>query len=420
MLEDYDSWAAQGCVGWSGEELLPYFNRLEDDLDFGDAPYHGRGGPIPICRLPLDRWGAQDRALRSAALDLGYGWSDDHNAPGSTGVSPYAMNCRDGVRVSTNDAYLEPARDRPNLTILGETLVDRVLFRGSQAIGVRARTADGWTTFAAQEVILSAGVFHSAAILLRSGIGPAEDLQELGIPVLKDAPVGHNLVDHAGAVLLLALRPEARPSLHDHWSDCCVRYSSGLASTGQNDMMIMSFSPSGFDEAGLATGVLFSAVFQAFSRGRLRLMSADPDVDPEIDLGLLSDERDLARLRDGVRRLWALVSHPAMQAITENVMLSGTDQEPSDVIADDEALDAWLMATVSDTMHPVGTCCMGAPDDPRTVVDPDCRVIGIEGLRVIDGAIMPEVPRANTHLTCVMIAERMAASLGRQTGPRSA
>ena len=182
MLEDYDNWAEQGCAGWSGEELLPYFNKLEDDLDFGDAPYHGRGGPIPVCRMPVEQWSAQDRAIRAAALDLGYGWSDDHNAPFSTGVSPYAMNTRDGRRVSTNDAYLEPARGRPNLTILGDALVERVLFDGRRATGVRARIADGWVTFCGREIVISAGAFHSPAILQRSGIGPAEVLKAAGHP----------------------------------------------------------------------------------------------------------------------------------------------------------------------------------------------------------------------------------------------
>jgi len=124
--EDFDNWAKLGCTGWSFEEILPYFIRLEDDCSFGDKPYHGHGGPIPVYRAPIDRWEPLHRALREAALDLGYGWSEDHNAPESTGVSPWAMNIRDGRRISTNDAYLEPARNRANLEIVGEVLVDRV------------------------------------------------------------------------------------------------------------------------------------------------------------------------------------------------------------------------------------------------------------------------------------------------------
>ena len=139
MPEDYDRWGELGCTGWSSAELLPAFIRLEDDLDYGDHPYHGRGGPIPMSRDPLDRWGTVSRAVREAALALGYEWSDDHNAPTSTGVTTWASNSRAGRRISTNDAYLEPARSRPNLEIVGDALVDRVEFTGRRATGVRVR-----------------------------------------------------------------------------------------------------------------------------------------------------------------------------------------------------------------------------------------------------------------------------------------
>jgi len=145
LPEDYDRWAQLGCTGWSSADVLPSFIRLEYDLDYGDQPYHGRGGPIPLYRPPLDEWEAVDRAVREAALNLGYEWSDDYNAPGSTGVTTWPKNSRTGIRVSTNDAYLEPARGRMNLKIMGDALVDRVEFAHGRAIGVRVRTAEGWT-----------------------------------------------------------------------------------------------------------------------------------------------------------------------------------------------------------------------------------------------------------------------------------
>ena len=196
--EDFDAWAELGCTGWSSDEVLPAFIRLEDDLNFADEPYHGRGGPIPIYRTPIEEWGAVDLALRDAALDLGYGWSDDHNAPESTGVSPYAMNVSDGTRVSTNDAYLEPSRDRGNLEIVGEALVDRVLFEdllqngvnNRRATAVRVRTSEGWAQIRGGEIVLSAGAVLSPTILMRSGIGPAQELQALGIDTIVDAPGG--------------------------------------------------------------------------------------------------------------------------------------------------------------------------------------------------------------------------------------
>lgn len=421
-LEDYDIWADQGCEGWSGEELLPYFNRLEDDLDFGNAPYHGSGGPIPVYRAPLETWGAVDKALRAAALDLGYGWNPDHNAPFGTGVSPYAINSRDLRRVSTNDAYLEPARNRPNLTIIGDAHVARVLFDGHRATGVRVRIGGEWTEQHAREIILSAGSVYTPPILLRSGVGPADELRDLGIPVVHDLPVGRNLVDHPIVGVGLALRPEARwPTPHARHTNCIVRYSSALAGAGTNDMVFVALNIAGFDEAALAHGYIGVSAFQTFSKGWLCLASTDPDAQPDIEIRMLSDERDLVRLRDGARRLFTLVQHPAVAAIAERLELAGsgfalTSNATPDAIAslaDDDALDAWMRSVVSDTQHPVGTCRMGAPDDPHSVVDPDCRILGLANLRVIDASIMPEVPRANTHLTCVMIGEVMAERLRR-------
>lgn len=421
-LEDFDEWAEQGCAGWSGEELLPYFNKLEDDLDFGDAPYHGRGGPIPVYRAPLESWGPVDKALREAALALGYGWNPDHNAPFGSGVSPYAINSRDFKRVSTNDAYLEPARERRNLTIVGDAFVDRVLFDGRQATGARALVGDEWTTFSAHEVILSAGSIYTPPILLRSGVGPADELGDLGVEVVADLPVGRSLVDHPIVGLGLQLKPEHRwTSIESRHTNCIVRYASGMVGTGENDMVMLALNLIGFDEAALAAGYIGVSAFQTFSRGWLRIRSTDPDAQPDIEIRMLSDERDLLRMRDGARRLFEIARQPAVSGICEQITPGGvgfamTNEDSRNSLAeldDDDALDAWMLATVADTQHPVGTCRMGWPDDPRSVVDSSCRVIGIGGLRVIDASIMPEVPRANTHLTCVMIGEVMADRLKR-------
>jgi choline dehydrogenase len=411
MPEDFDLWEEEGCSGRSSREVLPAFKRLEDDLDFGDRPYHGRGGPIPIFRMPQDQWGAVDRALRDAALDLGYGWAEDHNAPGSTGVSPYAINCRDGVRVSTNDGYLEPARGRPNLTIMGDVLVDRVVFDGRRAVGVRARTPDGWTQLDGREILLCAGTIHSPTILLRSGVGPADELQALGVPLVRDLPVGRNLVDHSSVWLAPRLKPEARAPHRDaRHTNCTLRYASNLAGAGPNDMFMASMNLIGYDEVGMSKGLLVVATWQTFSRGWLRLTSTDPEANPEIEIRMLSDERDLLRLRDGMCRAWDILQHPAFRAIADGVEVLVTG-EPLTELPEGDALDRWLLQVCGDTQHPVGTCRMGAPGDRRTVVEPDCRVVGLEGLRVIDASVMPEMVRANTHLTTVMIAEHMVPRL---------
>jgi choline dehydrogenase len=415
MPEDFDRWAQLGCTGWASNDVLPSFIRLEDDVNFGDAPYHGRGGPIPIYRAPVERWGIVDRAFHSAALALGYQWSDDHNAAQSTGLSPWAMNRRAGARVSTNDGYLEPARNRSNLTIRGEALVDRVEFEGKRAIGVRMRTTEGWEHLRAGETILCAGALHSPAILLRSGIGSEEELRPLGIPVIVElSGVGRNLCDHPALLLLLALRPAARAgSADERLQNVCLRYSSGLPGTGMNDMIAFPTNlTSGFIEPGLAFGSLIVSVYQAFSHSSLRLAAPDPEIEPTVDCRLLSDERDLIRSRDGVRRLFTLARQSALVTIAESVLVGTRGLSPDDY-SDNDRLDELLLAEVLPFWHGCGTCRMGASRDLQSVVDPECRVIGIEGLRVVDASIIPEVPRANTNLTTIMIAEHMAARLGR-------
>jgi len=429
-MEDFDRWAALGCAGWSGREVLPSFVRMEDDLDFGDAPHHGRGGPVPLCRAPLEEWGAVDLALREAAVGLGYGWAEDYHAPGSTGVSPVALTVRDDRRVSTNDGYLEPARGRGNLTIVGGALVERVEFEEDageggvggrrRAVGVRVGRLEGvegeGTVLRGREILLCAGAVHSPAILMRSGIGPRDVLEAAGVRrVVELAGVGRNLRDHPTVGMHLKLRPGARAGgPHARRTNCCVRYSSGLAGAGQNDMLMASCNVFGIEGEALERGVIVVSVFQAFSQGELRITSPDAQVEPVIEERMLSDRRDLDRLRDGVRRLFAVAGHPAVEEIAEEISLGdlyGESGAGVDASVSDAALDRWLLEACIDCFHIVGTCRMGAVEDPATVVDSECRVVGVDGLRVIDASIMPEVPRANTHLTTVMIGEHMAERL---------
>jgi len=413
-VEDYDEWAAEGCEGWSYKDVLPFFNRSETDLRFGDKPWHGNSGPIPIYRAPISKWGAVDQAGAEAALDLGYPWAADHNAPQALGVSPYAINNRDGVRVSTNDAYLEVARGRNNLVIFGDTQVDQVLFSGSLAVGVRVKDRGGWHELRGREIILSAGAVHSPAILLRSGIGPEEHLKTLDVAVRARLPVGEAFQDHPLCAFGIVLEDFAVPPIAFRHTNCCVRYSSGLSGAGPGDMMIVfmnrlgdSLARGSFSESGKAFGIMGVWVNQCTSRGTVRLASRDPAVEPLIEENMLATDSDRLRMRDGLRRLLAIARHDAMRAIGK-VEAMGLDlaSEPSD-----ETLDQWALATAGDAQHGTSSCRMGAAGDPRSVVDPECRVLGFEGLRVIDASIMPSVVRANTHLTTVMIAERMAERL---------
>ena len=413
-VEDYDEWATEGCEGWSFADVLPYFNRLETDLRYGDAPWHGDSGPIPIYRAPVSQWGAVDQAGAEAALDLGYRWAPDHNAPYALGVSPYAINNRDGVRVSTNDAYLEPARGRNNLAVFGDTQVDCVLFSGERAVGVGLKSGSEWRELRGREIILSAGAVHSPAILMRSGIGPEEHLKELDIAVRAALPVGKSFQDHPLCAFGISLEEFATPPPGFRHTNCCVRYSSQLSGAGPGDMMLVfmnrlgdSLARGAIADSGKPFGIFGVWVNQCESRGAVRLTSRDPFADPTVEENMLATDSDRLRMRDGLRRLIAVARQQSFRAIGQVDSL-GLDlsREPSDA-----EIDSWALANAGDTQHGTSTCRMGAPGDPRTVVDSQCRVLGFDGLRVIDASVMPSVVRANTHLTTVMIAEKMAAQL---------
>ncbi len=368
----FDSWAEAGCEGWSAAQVLPVFDAMEDDPGAGRS-----GGPIPVYRAPPDQWGPVDRALRDAALAAGYPWNPDLNAPDTEGVSCYPLNSRDGRRISSNEAFLEPARGRPNLEIHGGALVDRVLMHEGRATGVRVRLADqGWTEIAARQVLLCAGAIHSPSILLRSGIGPAAALAALGIPVVRDmAEVGQNFMDHPTLRATIRLRPEyvSRDPNQRH-TNCCVTYSSGLGGGGFRDMILIGFNHRTLGEAGLpaAQGAIGGAVFNAFSRGSVSLVSADPDLDPLVEENMLDDPHDVLRARDVMQRLAVLSVHPAMAAIADSITFGDTGLAMGQAAAlPTKALDALMLEQAADAQHAAGTCRMSAYEDPRGVVDPD-------------------------------------------------
>jgi len=404
-MEDFEDWVGLGAAGWSPADVLPYFAKLEDDEEFGEASYHGRGGPTPIFRTPREQWGAVDSALARAALASGYPWAPDVNAPGATGVSPYPINSRSGLRVSINDSYLDTARDLPGLTIRGDALVDRVVFEGDRAVGVRVVAGGTAKTEYADTVVLSAGVVHTPAILLRSGVGPADELRSLGVEVRADLPVGRGLQDHPMATLVLPLTEAAVPrSQHDRHTNVCVRTGSA-SGTVSNDLMLVSDNQTG---AGL--GAIRIWLNQSHSRGLVTLTSPDPMAQPLVRQGMLADPRDLRRLREGVRTAVELTRRPEMAEI-----LAGPVAKANEVLFaaldNDSELDDYLLANVVDPGHSTSTCRMGGPGRPDTVVDPSCRVLGVDGLRVVDASVFPSVPRANTHLTAIMAGELMADRL---------
>ena len=408
-VEDFDGWAAQGCAGWGYDDILPLLRRLENDLDFGDEPYHGSDGPIPVTRPRHEDFAAVDAAVDQAARRLGHPWAPDHNAPGSTGVSPYALNSFGTVRVSTNDGYLEPARDRPGLHVVGDALVDRILFSGNRAVGVRAVVAGEPVEFRAAEVVVSAGAIHSPAVLLRSGIGPAGELRDAGVEPVADLPVGRGLQDHPSIALGLGLHQEIDYRGVPMRGQVCVRFTTGVGGE-VNDAMIAVTGALGL---GVPAAGVVGWVNRVSSTGSVRLASTDPATDPVVDFGLLSHPDDLRRFRAVTDELRSFAAQPELRAVAAAMSLSGLGSvtaDPAETMTDDE-FERFALAAVSDTVHASGTCRMGAPDDPQVVVDPHGRVLGVDGLRVADASILPWVTRANTNLTAILVGEKVAASM---------
>jgi choline dehydrogenase-like flavoprotein len=418
-LEDFDRWESLGCTGWAGKDVLPFFRKAETDLDFGDRPWHGSTGPLPVWRPGRSAWKPLDRALYGAAVACGHPLSQDmdFNAPQAAGICTVPYNARDGRRVSTNDAYLEPARPRENLTIVGNALVDRVEFAGRRATGVHALVSGTATHFAGRHVILSAGAVFTPAILLRSGIGPAQVVARIGVELVSDRPGLGRLQDHPLLSVTFPLKPDyqaAPPAPRDFFSSILVLWTSDTPYSRKNDLNVHTQSFIGAAASARETGGLVLGLGAVYSEGHVEIESADPTRTPFVNVGMLGDRRDLVRLRQGARQLFTLVKDSALaEAIQGEAKLAprGAEGRPIGSFARDDDLEEAIMRQCAQYFHPVGTCRMGAREDPRAVVDPECRVIGTEGLSAVDASIMPEIVRCNTNATTIMIAEKAAERL---------
>lgn len=408
-LEEFDEWAAAGCAGWSAADVLPRFTRLEDDLDFGDAPYHGRRGPTPIVRREDAAWGAGDHVLADAAIAAGHAWEPDHNRPGAFGVSRTALNIRLGVRWSTNDGYLEPARGRRNLRVIGDALVDRVLVDAGRATGVVARIAGETVAVEAGTVVVAAGAASTPGILQRSGIGPAALLARLGIPLVADLPVGLGVQDHLGLWVSLRLA-DGGASPTGARGNVTLRYSSGLPDSASGDLLLVAANPLPDEPDHVAIGVKLGRVH---STGSFEITAREPVAPADIRIGLLRDARDRDLARRAVRDAVELFASPAVAGRV--VAIRDRDGVVLAPGMTDGELDATLRRVARDTSHLSGGARMGDPASTTTVVGPDARVLGVSGLVVADLSIAPWVPRANTHLTAIMIGERVADLLAPAT-----
>ena len=412
LPEDYDSWAEQGNTEWSYVNVLPFFRKLETDLDVRDD-FHGSEGPIPVRRVPRQEWLPVYDAFHQSTLDEGFPYDPDMNNPETTGTGAVPMNNPGNIRMSAALSYLNPARHRLNLTVRGGVAARRVVFEGTRAVGVEVESGGEVFTVEGEEIVLCAGGLASPQLLLLSGVGPAESLRELGIPVVLDSRgVGKNLRDHPMA--LIELEPREGVAL----SEDMPRIQTGLRYTAEgsdlrNDIQITLTSYGGEGGGDPIAGASrtrngrtlhFTVILElAESAGELTLASTDPADGPRIDYRYLEDEADIRRMREAIRLCAGLAEHERFRPLVSGLAdLTEADLES------DESLDAWLHENIGTTFHTCGSCRMGPDGDPMAVVDQYCRVRGIEGLRVVDLSVAPNVVRANTNATAIMIGERAA------------
>jgi 5-(hydroxymethyl)furfural/furfural oxidase len=453
---DYDEWEARGATGWSWKDVLPYFRKVERDLDF-DGPFHGKDGRIPVRRIPQAHWTRHSLAVAEACKLAGYSFLPDQNGEFVEGYFPITHSNQSEQRVSAAMGYLDSeTRKRANLTISTDTEVKELLFEGTRCVGVKAQVAGREQEIRGNEVILSCGAIHSPAHLLRAGIGPVGHLKEMGIPVVMGlAGVGQRLMDHPSISLSSFVRPGARMNEHTRRHiQVGLRYSSGLPGVPSGDMFVAVLSKSAWHAVGAQIGSLLTFVNKTYSEtGQVKLASRDPQREPIVEFNLLSDRRDLDRLMSGFRKMAGLQMSAPLKAVTDkpfpasysdrvrkigvvnvkNRILTAIAAALMDgpaalrhymidnfvvegftfdqVMGDDEAMEAFVRKAAIGVWHASCSCRMGRLDDPMAVVDTQGRVKGVQGLRVVDASIFPVVPCANTNFPTLMAAEKIAETM---------
>jgi 5-(hydroxymethyl)furfural/furfural oxidase len=454
---DYDEWEAKGAAGWGWKDVLPYFKKVERDMDF-DGPYHGKEGRIPVRRIFPNMWNGHAKAVAAAFEAAGFPYIEDQNGEFKPdGYFPITISNLYDRRVSAAIGYLDNGtRLRQNLTISAETQVAALLFEGTQCVGVKAFVKGKETEFRAKEVICSSGAIHSPAHLLRAGIGPAGALRDLGIEVRANlAGVGQRLMDHPSISVSSFIKPEARINgMTRRHILLALRYSSEIGGAPAGDMFVAGVSKSAWHAVGEQIASLLLAVYKTYSEtGQVKLQSADWRAEPMVEFNLMSDRRDLERLMDGFRRLATMQMSAAMQAATSDPfpasytervrkigvvndknrritnivakLLDGPDwlrrlvidrfivegYKFDQLMTDDEALESFIRGATIGVWHATCTCRMGADDDPMAVTDNQGRVRGVTGLRVVDASLFPAVPCANTNFPTLMTAEKISATM---------
>ena len=436
---DYDQWRQMGLAGWGYDDVLPYFKRSEQSWR-GANEFHGAAGPLktspPGIPSPLYAM------FSEAAAKRGFPKSRDYNGAEPEGVAEPEMTIGDGRRFSTARAFLRPAMTRPNLTVTTDALVHRVVIESGRAVGVELRRDGKLSTVRAErEVVLSAGTYGSPQLLLLSGVGPADELAQIGVsPVLDRPSVGRNLQEHVNCFVTfeltqpLSLQPMLRAD-RVTWSSLrwALTRTGAMASFPTSiaaflriepgserpdiELLVSPVAPDGhvwFPGIKKPIGHRFSsrvAVLHPKSRGKVTLRSADPAAKPRILWNLFDDPSDLATLRDGLKAVRGIFAETPLKDVTDHEIRPGPD------VKSDAEIETWLRQNCETAHHPAGTCRMGA--DPDAVVDASLRVNGIESLRVADCSVMPHVVGSNTNAPTIMIAEKAADLILRPSPPRS-
>ncbi|HAA95900.1 MAG: mycofactocin system GMC family oxidoreductase MftG [SAR202 cluster bacterium] len=416
LPEDFDSWAAMGNDQWSYAKVLPYFRKSEHDMDIRDD-FHGTDGPIPVRRRQAGVWPDIQQAFHDACLNEGYPVVEDTNGANPAGVGVWPSNNLDGWRMSAAITHLNPMRHRLNLTVKGNVFARRVLFEGTKAVGVEVESGGEIFTVEAERVVLSAGAIKSPQLLMLSGIGPKDQLEQFGIPVLSELPgVGQNLWNHLSAQVTFKVKDGK--SLHGDQE--AVHFGLHYTADGSDEVndMLLRTTPM-VDERpernpGLRTKFLNDDVpTDRVARlsvtlglpdgaGYVKLASADPTVQPEFNYRYLQHPNDKRRVRDGIRKAADFLESDAYKDVCDR-RLHPTDE----ILADDDALDIYIRQTVGTARHVSGTCKMGPDSDPMAVVDQYCNVKGVQGLSVVDASIKPRITRSGgSHATVLMMAER--------------
>ena len=450
LPSDYDEWSNFGVVGWTWKDVLPYFNKLEHDQDFS-GPLHGQGGPIPVRRTPPSQWAPFNKAVGQALERRGYPRLEDFNGDFRDGLSAIGMNCLPDQRVSASMGYLtKTVRQRSNLTILPNTHVERLDVHGGRVHGVSVRTGTGRRAFTSFETIVACGALQSPAVLMRSGIGPGQHLRALGIEVRRDLPgVGRNLQNHPMIGMVTHLpRSSMQPREQRAWLQNVLRFSSRVEGCAEHDMVLFALNKASWHPIGLQTGGILVEVHKPYSKGAVELASADPAVPPRVRFNVLSDPRDYERLLVGLRLALELLADSEVARVRNEVFLpngkivgrlaqrgpwarlqswaiaqvfqSGwlrrqflgkATLEVRAFAQNEQALRHFVRLAAQAVYHPCGTCRMGRADSSEAVVDSECRVLGVGGLRVVDASIFPTIPSGSLHFPVLMAAEKIADQL---------